>query len=181
MEYLCRLTKTPTGGIILDPFMGAGTTGMACLKNGRDFIGIEQDKGYYEIASNRIKHIKKEQKLSNVKAKSPQPAKTVNIDDIINKIICGDNVSELSKLPDNCIDLTVTSPPYDNLRSYNGHIRGNQKYNGYSFDFESLARQLFRVTKEGGVVVWITGDGTVGGSKTLSSFRQALYFQEQTA
>ena len=54
MEYLARLTATPTGGIVLDPFMGSGTTGMACKKIGRDFIGIELDPHYFEIAENRI-------------------------------------------------------------------------------------------------------------------------------
>ena len=57
MEYLCRLTKTPTGGIVLDPFMGSGTTGMACKKVGRDFIGIELDEHYFEIAEKRIASI----------------------------------------------------------------------------------------------------------------------------
>ena len=58
MEYLCRLTSTPTGGIVLDPFMGSGTTGMACRKTGRDFIGIELDPHYFEIAEKRIASIK---------------------------------------------------------------------------------------------------------------------------
>jgi len=73
----------------------------------------------------------------------------------------------MAKMPDNFIDLTVTSPPYDNLRTYNG----------YSFDFEAVAKELFRVTKDGGVVVWVVGDATIKGSETGSSFRQALYFQ----
>lgn len=64
--------------------------------------------------------------------------------------------------------MTITSPPYDNLR----------KYKGYSFDFENLAKELYRVTKDGGVVVWIVNDGTIDGGKSLTSFRQALYFQE---
>ena len=55
MEYLCLLTKTPTGGVVLDPFMGSGTTGMACKKTGRDFIGIEKDPEYIKIAEARIK------------------------------------------------------------------------------------------------------------------------------
>ena len=71
-------------------------------------------------------------------------------------------------LPDESVDLTVTSPPYDNLRTYNG----------YSFDFENAAKELYRVTKKGGVVVWIVGDATFKGSETLTSFRQALYFKE---
>jgi len=54
MEYLARLTSTPTGGTVLDPFMGSGTTGMACKKVGRDFIGIELDEHYFEIAEKRI-------------------------------------------------------------------------------------------------------------------------------
>lgn len=86
---------------------------------------------------------------------------------ILNEIICMDNIIGLNKLvPDNSIDLTVTSPPYDGLRTYNG----------YSFDFENLAKELFRVTKEGGVVVWVVGDSVVKGSETGTSFRQALGF-----
>ena len=74
----------------------------------------------------------------------------------------------MARLEDGSIDLTVTSPPYDNLRLYNG----------YSFDFEAIALELLRVTKDGGVVVWIVGDATVNGSETGSSFRQALFFEE---
>lgn len=66
------------------------------------------------------------------------------------------------------VDLTVTSPPYDNLRDYQG----------YSFDFETIAKELYRVTKPGGVVVWVVGDATVDGSETGTSFRQALYFKD---
>jgi site-specific DNA-methyltransferase (adenine-specific) len=54
MEYLCKLTKTPTGGLVLDPFTGSATTGVACLKTGRDFIGIEKDESYYAIAVRRL-------------------------------------------------------------------------------------------------------------------------------
>ena len=86
----------------------------------------------------------------------------------VNQIICGDNIQVMKTLPDDCIDLTVTSPPYDNLRDYQG----------YTFDFEAVARQLWRVTKEGGVVVWVVGDATINGSETGTSFRQALYFME---
>lgn len=71
-------------------------------------------------------------------------------------------------IANNSIDLTVTSPPYDALRSYNG----------YTFDFEAIATELYRVTKPGGVVVWVVGDQTVNGSETLTSFKQALYFKE---
>ena len=74
----------------------------------------------------------------------------------------------MARMENNSIDLTVTSPPYDNLRTYNG----------YSFDFESIAKELYRVTKEGGVVVWVVGDATIKGSETGTSFRQALYFKD---
>ena len=86
----------------------------------------------------------------------------------LNSIICGDNVETLQGFPDDCIDLTVTSPPYDNLRTYGGH----------SWDFEGVAQQLWRVTKPGGVVVWVVNDATVDGSETGTSFRQALRFME---
>ena len=85
-----------------------------------------------------------------------------------NEIICGDNAQVLASFPDGCIDLTVTSPPYDNLRTYNG----------FAWDFESLAAQLYRVTKPGGVVVWVVGDEVIDGSETGTSFRQALGFME---
>lgn len=67
-----------------------------------------------------------------------------------------------------CIDLVITSPPYDGLRNYNGYI----------FDFEGIVKELFRVTKQGGVVVWVIGDATIDGSETGTSFKQALYFKE---
>ena len=76
-------------------------------------------------------------------------------------------------LPDECIDLTVTSPPYDNLRTYNGYIEQ------WSFEkFQGIAKELYRVTKQGGVVVWVVGDATINGSETGTSFKQALYFKE---
>ena len=86
----------------------------------------------------------------------------------INKCYNENCLDTMKKMPDNFIDLTVTSPPYDNLRTYNG----------YSFDYEAVARELYRVTKQGGVVVWVVGDATVKGSETGTSFRQALYFMQ---
>ena len=84
-------------------------------------------------------------------------------------IIHGDCLDIMPTLEDKSIDLTVTSPPYDNLRTYNGNS---------AFDFEGIAKELFRVTKDGGVVVWVVGDATVKGSETGTSFRHALYFKE---
>lgn len=86
----------------------------------------------------------------------------------INKVYNENCLDTMSYMPDNFIDLTITSPPYDNLRTYNG----------YDFDFESIAKELYRITKKGGVIVWIVGDATVKGSETGTSFKQALYFKE---
>lgn len=86
---------------------------------------------------------------------------------------CGDCLELMNNIPDNSIDLTVTSPPYDNLRTYNGNI------NQWSFEkFQEIAREIYRVTAIGGVVVWVVGDATVKGSETGTSFKQALYFKE---
>jgi site-specific DNA-methyltransferase (adenine-specific) len=74
----------------------------------------------------------------------------------------------MAELPNNCIDLTVTSPPYGEQRQYHGYV----------FDFEAIAKQLWRVTKQGGICVWVIGDETIDGNESLTSFRQALYFQE---
>lgn len=86
----------------------------------------------------------------------------------LNKIYCENALKTMGRMPDGFIDLTVTSPPYDKLRDYKG----------YDFDFEGIAKELYRVTKDGGVVVWIVGDATVNGSETGTSFRQALFFIE---
>lgn len=85
----------------------------------------------------------------------------------------------MSKMEPNSVDLVITSPPYDDLRTYNKHLSGNQtQFNGYSFPFEDIARALYRVIKLGGVVVWVVGDATHKGSETATSFRQALFFKE---
>jgi len=85
----------------------------------------------------------------------------------------GDCLELMKDIPDKSVDLTVTSPPYDNLRTYNGNIEQ------WSFEkFQAIAKELYRVTKQGGVVVWVVGDATIKGSETGTSFRQALYFKE---
>lgn len=86
----------------------------------------------------------------------------------VNRIIQGDAVRVLKTFPDKCVDLIITSPPYDNLRDYDG----------YSFDFEGIAGELYRVIKEGGVIVWVVGDSIIDGSESGTSFRQALFFKE---
>ena len=86
----------------------------------------------------------------------------------LNKIYHGNNLSLIKQLDENSIDLTVTSPPYDNLRTYNE----------FTWDFEGLVKELYRVTKTGGAIVWIINDATINGSETASSFKQALFFIE---
>lgn len=85
----------------------------------------------------------------------------------LNKIYNESNLETMGKMPDGFIDLTVTSPPYDNLRDYKG----------YSFPFEDIAKELYRVTKDGGIVVWIVGDAVIDGGESGTSFKQAIYFQ----
>ena len=87
---------------------------------------------------------------------------------MINKIHNENCLQTMAKMPDNFIDATITSPPYDNLR----------EYNGYKFDFKLIANELYRITKNNGILVWIVGDATISGSETGSSFKQALYFKE---
>jgi len=84
-------------------------------------------------------------------------------------LLLGDSAEKLKVIPDEIVDLIVTSPPYDNLR----------EYKGYSFDFETIAGELYRVLKQGGVIVWVVGDATINGSETGTSFRQALYFKDK--
>jgi site-specific DNA-methyltransferase (adenine-specific) len=97
----------------------------------------------------------------------------------MNKIILGNAVDILSTMDKEIINLTVTSPPYDNLRSYNGKIKDDVVYeNGFSFPFVEMARELFRVTKPGGIVVWVVNDQVKNGGETGSSFKQALKFME---
>lgn len=89
-------------------------------------------------------------------------------DDFINKIICGDCAKVMNDIPDDEVDLVATSPPYDNLRNYAG----------FSFPFEEISQELYRVIGKGGVVVWVVGDKINNGNRSLTSFRQAIHFQD---
>ena len=89
------------------------------------------------------------------------------------QLLQGDCLELMKDIPDGSVDLTVTSPPYDNLRTYNGNV------NQWNFEkFKAIVRGLYRVTKQGGVVVWIVADATIKGSETGTSFRQALWFMD---
>ncbi|MBI3413255.1 MAG: site-specific DNA-methyltransferase [Candidatus Aenigmarchaeota archaeon] len=85
----------------------------------------------------------------------------------INEVYTMNCVEFMKEMDEESIDLTVTSPPYDNLRNYNG----------YKFDFDNIAHQLFRVTKKGGVVVWVVGKKIENSNIILTPFKQALFFQ----
>ena len=85
----------------------------------------------------------------------------------------GDCLELMKGIPDGSVDLIVTSPPYDNLRTYNGGV------DQWCFEkFQSISKELYRITKNGGVVVWVVNDATINGSETGTSFKQALYFKE---
>ena len=86
----------------------------------------------------------------------------------LNKIYNEDCLEGMKKIPDKSVDMILTSPPYDNLRDYKG----------FNFDFHGIAKEMYRIVKEGGVVVWVVGDATFNGSESGTSFRQALYFME---
>lgn len=88
--------------------------------------------------------------------------------DLYNTIIQGDCLEVMKNIPDKSIDMILTSPPYDNLRDYKG----------YNFNFEGIAKEIYRVLKDGGVCIWVVGDATIKGSETGTSFKQALYFKE---
>ncbi len=125
------------------------------LRNGRDFsiqgivLDVIREEGASTIKLPQYKEIEEQRELP------------------LNEIICGDAIDVMKTFPSNSIDLVVTSPPYDELRNYKG----------YNFDFEGIANGLFRVIKKGGVLVWVVGDKIKKGNKSLTSFKQALFFQ----
>lgn len=81
-------------------------------------------------------------------------------------------MNAMQQMDDGSVDLTVTSPPYDNLRTYEGTLEWNESI------WKQVLEQLYRVTKKGGVVVWVVGDATTKGSETGTSFKQVLYAKE---
>src|SRR4051812_26370499 len=83
---------------------------------------------------------------------------------LMNSIVCCDCVEGMAKLPSGFVALSVTSPPYDRLRDF------------AQWDFERVAEELHRVTRQGGVVCWVVQDGFLKGRRTLTSFKQALHF-----
>jgi len=111
------------------------------------------------------------------KDKFPEENKYFETNDGI--LYCSDVVKQLSKFPDESIDLVITSPPYDNLRYYFAKDK-KELENIWNFEkFKVVAKELYRIVKKGSIVVWIVGDATINGSETGNSFRQALYFKDE--
>lgn len=88
---------------------------------------------------------------------------------MLNQIFTEDCLLTMSRMSDNYVDMVITSPPYSDARNYKG----------YSFNFEAIVKELWRILKPGGVIIWVIGDMTKNGSETGESFRQALYFMSQ--
>ncbi len=86
----------------------------------------------------------------------------------LEKIYNENCLTTMNEMPDEFVDFVITSPPYDDIRNYNG----------YNFEFEKIAKELFRIIKIGGVVIWVVADATINGNETGTSFKQALYFKE---
>lgn len=194
MSYLISMASRP-GDVILDPFCGSGTTCVAAKLLDRKFIGIEKEKEYHRIAVARIEHasldvpvlnravkdIRKHENFQIVeREKQQQNSITDNSEEHEKLTITTDDDSETEiilfrgecvgimtcHVETESVDATITSPPYDALRNYKG----------FTFDFERIAKELYRVTKKGGVVVWVVGSSTINGSETLSPFWQTIYF-----
>lgn len=131
---------------------------------------LRQIKGFGKKIEERLleyEQKKEEQQQSNQQTLEIETPQQPMVD--LDNVYCAESVEFMRKnIPNNFVDLTITSPPYDNLR----------KYNGYEFNYELMLEELYRVTKKGGVVVWIVNDSTISGSETGTSFKQALYAKE---
>jgi len=132
------------------------------MKNYRHYSSRQLRK----LLRGKSNEIEKQKMLIVLAERNKMPKRDIEF--MTNKIFNESNVVTMAKLPDNCIDLTITSPPYEDLRHYEG----------YTFDFEKVANELYRITKKGGVVVWVVSDATIKGTETGASFKDALYFKK---
>lgn len=94
-------------------------------------------------------------------------------------LLCGDCLEVMKEFPEKSVDLIVTSPPYDTLRFYSTKDEKELEKIWNFEKFKYISKELYKITKEGGVVVWVVGDATINGSETGNSFRQALYFKDE--
>lgn len=98
---------------------------------------------------------------------------------VINKIYHENCLDTLSRIPDNFVDLTVTSPPYDDMDfDFNPIPSKVREYKGYTWNFKQICQELYRATKPGGVCVWVVGDIVVKRSESLASSLQKIYFRK---
>jgi len=132
-----------------------------CVKNNTLDIIVEQ----------KVKMVLAQKQTEEAKNTIVEAEPPTNTTLPLNKIINKDCKVALKELPSDSIDLTVTSPPYDSIRDYNGFAFTSE-------DFTTIAKELYRVTKPGGVVIWVVGDSTEDGSESGSSFKQALEFMK---
>jgi len=135
-----------------------------------DHISEITKNGDKELTSSELlrlaKQLKMDEKFENLRHQvtTSEYENSMALENAIHHANCIEFMEEMDA---NTIDLTITSPPYDNIRDTVDE-----------FEYQSIARGLYRVTKDGGVVVWVVGDATVEGSETGTSFKQALYFRE---
>ncbi len=128
---------------------------------------LRKVKGIGEKTIDRIKETLLQDKRDTYNNTNIKYKDTFNLP--LNNFYIGESAKWMqNNMPSNFVDLTVTSPPYDNLRTYKG----------FEFDYKAMLKELYRVTKDGGVVVWVVGDKVKQGSETLLPFKQALYFKE---
>jgi DNA modification methylase len=111
--------------------------------------------------------LSKQENVEQLEAKAGCPALPCSVSLVLDSVICGDNCETLAAMPAESVDMVMTSPPYDDLRTYGGH----------SWDFYGVAWLLKRVLKPGGVIVWNVADATKDGNESGTSMRQALHFQ----
>ena len=88
------------------------------------------------------------------------------------ELVYSDCLEKMKDIPDGSIDMVLTSPPYDNLMIYNGSLEWGEHI------WKPVIKELFRIIKDGGIVVWVVGDTTIRGSEAGTSYSQALYFKE---
>jgi hypothetical protein len=102
--------------------------------------------------------------------------KQMELDRIYNE----DNIATLARIPDNFLDMCITSPPYDDMDENFIPIPkgGLRNYKGYSWDFKRIVHELYRTLREGGIVVWNVNDPSINGSESLASCYQKIYFRK---
>jgi site-specific DNA-methyltransferase (adenine-specific) len=135
-----------------------------------DHISEITKDGDKELTSSELLRLAKQLKMDEKFENLRQQVMTTEYENSMaleNAIHCANCIEFMEGMDADSVDLTITSPPYDDLRDLVDE-----------FDYQSIARGLYRVTKDGGVVVWVVGDATINGSETGTSFRQALYFKE---